>query len=291
MVLDDGSGATIEVACPKVMQPTTTPVVDDRYNLPGLTVEGKAEKGVNSVNLAGVDLGSVVKVKGTIREMWGMKQIILKRITIVKDTNEEVQCWRENVKFRQSVLERSWSLSEDTVKECYRNLLEGSRKREKEEKEVKRKDKRNQRKAFQTAERKKDEGKSEKRVPPKKTKRQKNKNDAKEEEEQDSNENVSEDVGRWRKQRKQSDESGDDDSDLKASYVCYARPLDECTTRDVTEEQYARFLGEDSLVTNTENANADPSTPPRRQRKPAKPLTPGEVDALGFPVRKGRSTW
>lgn len=42
-----------------------------------------------------LDIGSVVKAKGTISEFRGIKQIDLKRIWVVTTTNEEAQAWAE----------------------------------------------------------------------------------------------------------------------------------------------------------------------------------------------------
>ncbi len=87
MILDDSSGATLELACAKRAKPK----VDDKNtekeigngNVIG---EGKGKShGVtasgNTIDLGSVDVGSVIKVKGGIGEFRGVKQM--------RDTNSE----------------------------------------------------------------------------------------------------------------------------------------------------------------------------------------------------------
>lgn len=58
-----------------------------------------------------LDIGSVVKAKGTISEFRGIKQIDLKRIWVVTTTNEEAQAWAETADFKQEVLSKPWHVS------------------------------------------------------------------------------------------------------------------------------------------------------------------------------------
>jgi hypothetical protein len=58
-----------------------------------------------------LDIGSVVKAKGTISEFRGTKQIDLKRIWVVTTTDEEVQAWAETATFKQEVLSMPWHIS------------------------------------------------------------------------------------------------------------------------------------------------------------------------------------
>lgn len=58
-----------------------------------------------------MDIGTVVKAKGTISEFRGVKQLDLKRIWRVTTTNAEAQAWIETVAFKQKVLSTPWRLT------------------------------------------------------------------------------------------------------------------------------------------------------------------------------------
>lgn len=86
-ILDDSSGATIEVTCPRnptplEREPSTIASNGIRESRPsrgsstGTTVTG------NAIDMTGIDLGCVVKIKGGINEFRGEKQITLERISM-----------------------------------------------------------------------------------------------------------------------------------------------------------------------------------------------------------------
>jgi hypothetical protein len=58
-----------------------------------------------------LDVGTVIKVKGIISEFWGLKQLEIKRVWVVTDTNEEAQAWAETAAFKQEVLTAPWHIS------------------------------------------------------------------------------------------------------------------------------------------------------------------------------------
>ena len=125
MILDDSSGSTIEITCGRKTPPPKSnatdmqtqedhttrsiraPVTQSEADTKGLTATGY------DVNLHGIDIGSVVKVKGGIGDFRGQRQILLERISVVRTTTEEVAAWAENTAFRRDVLDRPWFLSED----------------------------------------------------------------------------------------------------------------------------------------------------------------------------------
>lgn len=90
MTLDDSSGSTIEIFCRK--EPIKKSVVDTTVDPNGtVQLNGQFNLSIDhehkcitnegySVNLKGIDIGSVVKVKGGISEFRGGKQITLERI-------------------------------------------------------------------------------------------------------------------------------------------------------------------------------------------------------------------
>lgn len=87
MLLDDSSGATIELTCRRENPSVPTNrvaalpengmdarAVTSKVNQVGLTGSGR------TVDLGGIDIGTVVKVKGGIGVFRGEKQVIIERI-------------------------------------------------------------------------------------------------------------------------------------------------------------------------------------------------------------------
>lgn len=66
----------------------------------------------NAISLDGVDVGSIVKVKGGIGEFRGTRQLCLERIARVESTDAEVRAWEEMVRFRMEVLAVPWVVPE-----------------------------------------------------------------------------------------------------------------------------------------------------------------------------------
>lgn len=113
LTIDDGSGATIDLTIARL-----TPDVYNPVESPSNTVISN----VNVVNEPGVfkvviddhhsiEIGTVVKAKGTISEFRGRKQIDLKRAWVVATTNEEVLAWAETAQYKEKVLSKPWRLS------------------------------------------------------------------------------------------------------------------------------------------------------------------------------------
>ena len=95
------------------------------------------------VDLQNVEIGSVVKIKGGIREFRGQRQISLERLSIVRSTAEETAAWAENSTFRREVLDRPWVLGVEELEaakkeaeglERERELIERRRNRKKKRK-------------------------------------------------------------------------------------------------------------------------------------------------------------
>lgn len=91
MTLDDSSGATIEVTCKRQAPKPTTNVYSSnaataRKALPplGADLDDGGGYGIapsnNKITMGGIDVGSVVKVKGVVGEYRGEKQLMLERI-------------------------------------------------------------------------------------------------------------------------------------------------------------------------------------------------------------------
>ncbi|KAL9603144.1 MAG: hypothetical protein Q9219_001347 [cf. Caloplaca sp. 3 TL-2023] len=140
MTLDDSSGFTIEIFCRK--EKSSVPIVETKIDCHGVITINKPVKPVDDeytyttnegykVSLEGIDLGSVVKVKGGISEFRGEKQVTLERIcksagsrktlcwflilnleAMIRTTNEEASAWAETASFYQDVLSKPWIISE-----------------------------------------------------------------------------------------------------------------------------------------------------------------------------------
>ncbi|KAI9790437.1 MAG: hypothetical protein M1816_005101 [Peltula sp. TS41687] len=166
MLLDDFTGGrVVEVVCLKPAVAATRGVIGGAGGVAGQgqpqQQQGEEEEeeenreqegdveGVPRILLSkDVDdlLGKVVKVKGCIGEFRGEKQVVLKRLSIIKDTNEEVACWRELCAFRKDVLSKPWVVDSEEEKRFVRDerrreerekrrRRERRRRREKEEEE------------------------------------------------------------------------------------------------------------------------------------------------------------
>lgn len=101
-VVDDGSGEIVEIV-----------VWKDGSRPPGSMIGPQA-------NLTGVKLHSTVKVKGTISEFRGVKQLNPRIVVPLRGTRDEVTAWHELIKFRKEVLARPWMVDERIVRKAKR---------------------------------------------------------------------------------------------------------------------------------------------------------------------------
>jgi uncharacterized membrane protein YqiK len=69
-----------------------------------------------------LDIGTVVKAKGTVSEFRGNKQLDLKRIWVVPTTDEEAQAWAETAAFKQKVLSQPWHLTSAEHKQIKKQI-------------------------------------------------------------------------------------------------------------------------------------------------------------------------
>ena len=81
-LLDDSSGATIEITCGRsTPAPTTSLAKDTSTQLSGFEASGKGVTATGrAVDLSGVDIGTVVKVKGGVGSFREVRQMLLERI-------------------------------------------------------------------------------------------------------------------------------------------------------------------------------------------------------------------
>lgn len=126
--VDDGSGATIDVICRKPEKPEQheeyKPAQKHIHTLPAGAATSEAcsaatvAEGVDArvEVLSRIDIGSVVKVKGTIGQFRSVRQITLERLQTVPDTNAEVRFWIQRMQLLADVLSKPWRLSAEEQK-------------------------------------------------------------------------------------------------------------------------------------------------------------------------------
>ena len=86
MILDDSSGATIEVVCGRANEQLAKAKSDlhQAITAKAAAVTGETEQqytpGLTAVDMTGVDVGSVVKIKGTVGTFRESRQMLLERL-------------------------------------------------------------------------------------------------------------------------------------------------------------------------------------------------------------------
>ncbi|KAF2237236.1 hypothetical protein EV356DRAFT_442330 [Viridothelium virens] len=132
LTLDDGSGATLGIKIIRRQLDDPNNPVDCPDNTEVANLNVISSLGVSELALAGnlLDIGTVVKVKGTLEEFRGVKQLELKRISIVKTTDEEVKAWNELAQFRKNILSEPWKLSNREIKQLEDGIAAQRRKDE-----------------------------------------------------------------------------------------------------------------------------------------------------------------
>lgn len=73
---------------------------------------GRFDMFVDGVEL---DVCTTIKAKCTIENYKGLRQLVLKRINIIKDTNEEAAAWKALAQFRRDVLYKPWVLRKEDM--------------------------------------------------------------------------------------------------------------------------------------------------------------------------------
>jgi len=127
ITLDDGSGRVIEV---KIARRQTQ--LDEDAVYPSNTLINNVNVWVNmalaSVYVDGeaLSIGSIIKVKGTIT-VFRERQIELKRIFRVRDTNEEAAFWTSLAKWRREVLSKPWVLAQEQKAKVDAEIAEAER--------------------------------------------------------------------------------------------------------------------------------------------------------------------
>ena len=136
-MLDDGSGRTVEVKIPRRLERDLEDgeVFPSNTLIDNLNVHASLGLASLFIDNKPVHVGTILKVKGTIT-VFRNRQIELKRVFIVKDTNEEVMYWASLARFRRDVLAKPWVLAHAQMK-AVDDDLEAQEKRERERKKAK----------------------------------------------------------------------------------------------------------------------------------------------------------
>ncbi|KAF2737101.1 hypothetical protein EJ04DRAFT_431724 [Polyplosphaeria fusca] len=134
LTIDDGSGATVEVKIVRLTPDTYNPV-----EFPSNTVVDNvhvvSRLGVFevTVNHQPLDIGTVIKAKCTISEFRSQKQLELKRVWIVRTTNEEAEAWAETAAWKKQVLSTPWRLTSREHKQITDGINSKKQKAQQEE--------------------------------------------------------------------------------------------------------------------------------------------------------------
>jgi hypothetical protein len=112
LTLDDGSGATVElkiirhVSGDLKLENALSNTYVDNVNV--ISESGTFEVMIDQQK---IDIGTIIKAKGTISEFRAIKQLEMKRAWVVSTTNGEAHAWVEAATFKQQVLSVPWRLT------------------------------------------------------------------------------------------------------------------------------------------------------------------------------------
>jgi len=123
ITLDDSSGRCIEIKTSlRQLKP------DDHAEYPSNTVidnlDAHVKFGAPSlfIDKNSVDIGSIIKAKGTIDSFRNTRQLKLERVSVVKDTSEEVEAWASTSAWKRNVLSKPWVMTLDRRKQLDKQM-------------------------------------------------------------------------------------------------------------------------------------------------------------------------
>lgn len=116
ITIDDASGANMEV---KIERKAARREGEAEWteNSYAENVDVFVEMGLPVVLLHGkrVEVGEVMQVKGTLTTFRSEKQIVVKRLRRVKDTNQEAVWWSLMADWKRTTLSRPWVISKEAM--------------------------------------------------------------------------------------------------------------------------------------------------------------------------------
>lgn len=146
LVLDDGSGATLE--CVLALSEADAVRYDGGVSAgTGVESKSRAEQGATStaanagktpsveeplVDWSKICVGSLVKIKGLAvlysrQHGEAMLQLHGIKVDLLQGTDEEVRCWQEVARWMRDILSTPWILSTEEVKKCERLATRGAK--------------------------------------------------------------------------------------------------------------------------------------------------------------------
>ncbi|KAH5581795.1 hypothetical protein HBI24_129810 [Parastagonospora nodorum] len=112
LTIDDGSGSNIELKIVREQSAERNALSSSsRTTLENVNVISQLGVFEVMVDSQSLEIGTVVKAKGTISEFRGIKQLDLKRIWVVTTTDEEAQAWAETAAYKREILSKPWHLT------------------------------------------------------------------------------------------------------------------------------------------------------------------------------------
>ena len=171
--LDDSSGSTIECVCLAPPKSNALPKESSNsyggakyWNDAGSNAAVKApageavdQKAIDDMispdgpKLKGIDVGTVVKIKGII-SVYRERQIAMKIVHVIPDTAAEVVEWRARNAFYKDVLGKPWIVTEEEEKKCLKDVeKEKWREEEKKTRKIKKSETEDERKLRKKRER------------------------------------------------------------------------------------------------------------------------------------------
>lgn len=106
--IDDSSGSTIEVTCRKPPVQTKQDGLESDHTFKSKHLA--ADESARIAAMSKITIGTMVQVKGRVTTFRSTRQIRLERVTILRDTNQEMQWISAKMNFMQDVLSKCWIL-------------------------------------------------------------------------------------------------------------------------------------------------------------------------------------
>jgi hypothetical protein len=156
LTLDDSSGSCIDVKIERKDPAKFDVDSTSNTTVPNLDID--VSFGYDSeIKIDGqiVDIASVVKVKCTIGSFRGVKQLELKRCSVIKDTTEEVAAWEAMAQFKRDVLAGPWVLDAAGQAALDVQLQQEAEREQEEDKRERRHERAHQKREEQRAEKRK----------------------------------------------------------------------------------------------------------------------------------------
>ncbi|KIW60993.1 hypothetical protein PV05_01165 [Exophiala xenobiotica] len=119
--IDDSSGATIDVTCPKPeKEKAAANSAQHGKSKSNGGEESTTEAAILQRNVSTLTIGTVVQAKGTLSTFRSSRQLSLLRLAIVPDTTHEMTLIASRITFLNSTLGKPWTLSSRQLKELQR---------------------------------------------------------------------------------------------------------------------------------------------------------------------------